>query len=213
MKTVGILGGSFNPPHIGHARVAEEVLESGWVDEVWIMPCKHNPLKVHQSNSFKQPTSQQRYDMVELMVGELSGGIYLSNFELIHNEGGESSYTYKTLQKLSNHYPDHTFKWIVGMDQVESHGLILKGWMNGEEIKKEYGIILLSRGGYSTPVINSTIDTNEVVVIESDTDIELSSTVLRMKIMNGKSTKYLIPDSVREYIDENQLYQRYKSLL
>lgn len=211
MKTIGVLGGSFDPPHIGHGIIAETVITSGEVDEVWIMPTKQNPLK-----SDTIASDNDRMTMVNLMAEELTGGIFSSNFELTH--GTENvSYTYNTLRSLHSQYPDHVFKWIVGMDCVDwgpGGNIVLSGWKNSVDIVKEFGIILVTRGGYYDLYNGGTINNSwkknpeEIIFIEADVTIDLSSTYLRSKLMRGeyRGLKTLLTEPVLDYIRENNLY-------
>lgn len=205
MKTVGVLGGSFDPPHIGHAILAENVILNGEVDEVWIMPAKRNPLK-----SDCLASDNDRMNMVDLLVGELTGGIYSSNFELTRVTGDVPSYTYFTLRDLHNYYPNHVFKWIVGIDCIDPFACVLRGWRHGTEIVREYGIIVVDRGGYAAPENNyiEKFKKNNIIYIESSVNIELSSTYLRHRLLEGdyRGLKTLLTEPVLDYIRQNELY-------
>lgn len=207
MKTVGILGGSFDPPHIGHAVLAETVITSGEVDEVWIMPARRNPLK-----SDCLAADNERMDMVNLLVEELTGGIFSSNFELTRGTENGPSYTYFTLRDLHNHYPDHVFKWIVGMDCIDPFACTLRGWRYGDEIVKEHGLIVVSRGGYAEPGSKDIekFKRKNIIFIESSVIIELSSTYLRSRLLEEdyRGLKTLLTEPVLDYIREKHLYLR-----
>lgn len=201
---IGILGGTFNPPHIGHAIMARTVLESGHVDEVWIMPAKQNPLKEKL-----QTSDHDRGEMVKMMVAEMEGGIYYSSFELDQDEE-ELSYSYSTLQKLSAKFPHHQFRWIVGADclyHLEKEPL--RGWKNGKELVEEFGIIALNRK-LTDSIIGDyrCAEKQNIFYIPNSPEIDISSTEIRKRIREGKSIKYLVPECVEEYIEQNKLYEQ-----
>lgn len=201
---IGILGGTFNPPHIGHAIIARTVLESGHVDEVWIMPAKQNPLKEKL-----QTSNHDRGEMVKRMVAEMEGGIYYSSFELDQEEE-ELSYSYTTLQKLSAKFPQHQFRWIVGADclyHLEKEPL--RGWKNGKELVEEFGIIVLNRK-LTDSIIGDyrCAEKQNIFYIPNSPEIDISSTEIRKRVQEGKSIKYLVPECVEEYIEQNKLYEQ-----
>ena len=200
---VGILGGTFNPPHIGHAIMARTVLESGHVDEVWVMPAKQNPMKNLETSA----SNHDRGEMVEMMVAEMEGGIFYSSFEL-DQTGDEPSYSYSTLHKLSAKFPHHQFKWIVGLDCLYDLGKEpLRGWKNGKELVQEFGIIVLERK-ITDCILGDYRNAQNILTIPNSPIIDISSTQIRERVREGKSIRFLVPECVEEYIKQNKLYEQ-----
>jgi len=105
MKKVGILGGTFNPPHIGHLLVANEVRHALGLDEVRLMPTAVPPHKAAPGDA----TAQQRLHMAELAVADMDG-LVVSSFEV---ERGGVSYTYDTMEQLTISESDNDFHFII----------------------------------------------------------------------------------------------------
>lgn len=139
-KEIGVFGGSFDPVHKGHLLVAESALDECRLDEVWIMVSPENPLKSGSLHA----TEQQRLEMVNLALKELpdnlKGRIKGSDFEF---HLPRPSFTFNTLQKLREAYPNHNFRWIIGEDNL----ILIKKWRNPERILEEFGMIIYPRKG------------------------------------------------------------------
>lgn len=141
MKLIGIFGGSFDPIHNGHLEVAKAALTQCGLDEVWLMVSPENPLKA----DCKKTPEQIRLEIARIATEEfikenpgLEGHIKVCDFEF---SLPRPSYTYLTLRKLSEAFPDFQFQWIVGGDNLRS----LSKWKNPDEIIKEYGLIVYPR--------------------------------------------------------------------
>ena len=186
MKKIGILGGTFNPPHVGHLMMANEVLHALQLDEVRFMP---NNVPPHKETS--GATNAQRLKMVELMIKGNSQFV-IEPFEI--NEGG-ISYTYETMKKLVIREPDCEFYFIIGGDSVAS----LHTWYYIDELVNLVQLVGLKRPGYEASA------RYPVQMIEAP-QIDLSSTMLRNRFMMNKTVKYLLPEAVEAYIREEGLY-------
>jgi nicotinate-nucleotide adenylyltransferase len=187
MKKVGILGGTFNPPHIGHLVMANEVMHAVGLDEVRFMP---NSVPPHKK--LDGPVSDEsRLRMTELAI-KGNESFRLETTEI--NRAGVS-YTINTMRELMNKEPDASFYFIIGADMIE----YLPHWREIDELAQMINFVGVNRPGYST-------ETPYPVMLIETPEIQLSSTILRQKAANGDSLLYLLPDAVIRYIKENDLY-------
>lgn len=184
-KKVGILGGTFDPPHIGHLIIANEVLHRQNLDEIWFIPTNEPPHKANATSSNKH-----RKNMVELAIAT-NDHFYLHDIEL-RRKG--KSYTYDTIKQLQEMY-DHQFYFIIGADMIE----YLPKWNKIDELMKMIQFIGVKRSTYKT-------ETEFPVLLVDIPMIDVSSTAIRERIRHHVSAQYLIQDSVYVYIKEHQLY-------
>lgn len=191
MIRVGLLGGSFNPIHIGHMIVASYVAQYGPVDEVWFVLSPCNPLKDPSSLA----PDRARLEMLRIALRPSSGTILkVSDIEL---SLPRPSYTIDTLRVLSEKYPDLRFVWITGSDSLSQ----LHRWKEWEKITRDFGIIIYPRPGYKVEA-----PLPEGVTIVEAPQIEISSTLIRDAIAHGKDMTYFLPDGVDAYIHSHDLY-------
>lgn len=188
--TIGILGGSFNPVHIGHLMLASYLSQFGGLDEVWLTLSPLNPLKVGSDELIPDLT---RLKMLEIATGD-TRGLNVCDYELAMPK---PSYTINTLRYLAKRYPRHSFKLIIGSDNWK----IFNQWKDHESILSDFGVIVYPRPGY--PI--GTIYEDGVDVVNAPT-ANISSTFLRKAIAKGLDMKYFLPPGVFEYIKENKLY-------
>lgn len=187
-KKVGILGGTFNPPHIGHLIIANEVLNALRLDEVRFMP---NATPPHKQKD-EQVTTEQRLKMTQLAIR----GIPNMAVETIELERGGTSYTFDTIEMLQSREPNTDFYFIIGGDQVE----YLPKWHRIDELVQKVQFV-------GVPRPNTTLDTAYSISTIAIPQIDLSSTLLRNRLMNGVTTKFLIPDRVNDFIQKEKLYE------
>lgn len=188
MKKVGILGGTFNPVHAGHLLLAEGIREKLSLDRVLFIPCCFPPHK----NSVKLAPSKDRLAMVRLAI---KGNPYfkVSNKE-IKREG--KSYSIDTLEDLYRMYKgDAKLFFLMGSDNLSG----LKKWKSIDRLIRLCTLVTAIRPGYKTKYPG-------VKVVDIPT-LPISSTNIRHLINQGKTIKYLVPESVRKYILKNRLYR------
>lgn len=190
-KTIGILGGSFNPVHIGHMMLASYLAEWGYVDEVWLTLSPRNPLK---DPSDLLPDTK-RLTMLNIAV-KGSTKLDICDIEL---SMPKPSYTINTLDLLAERYPDYRFKLIVGSDNWR----LFEQWRAPRRILEEYGVMVYLRPGY--PVEKRSVDGLEVIDAPM---IHISSTFIRQAIAKGRNVNYFLPAGVYKYIIDNKLYGR-----
>ncbi|AIY05218.1 nicotinate-nucleotide adenylyltransferase [Planococcus sp. PAMC 21323] len=186
MKKVGILGGTFNPPHLGHLIMANEALFAAGLDEVRFMP---NYIAPHKEVA--GASAEQRLAMTELAILN-HPQFKVEDFEI---KNGGVSYSFDTLTKLIEQEPDVKFYFIIGGDMIEG----LSTWHRIDELVKLIGFIGVNRPGYNT-------ETPYPVMMISSPEVLLSSTMLRERAAENRSLLYLVPDKVEAYIRKERLY-------
>lgn len=177
---VGIYGGSFNPIHNGHIALAEAFLRQAELDEVWFMVSPQNPLKANA----RLLDDKIRFKMVQKVLKHKRNLIACDyEFHL-----PKPSYTWDTLQRLSNDFPQHQFTLLIGSDNWTA----FDRWYHHEEILQNYKIVIYPRLG-------DEIDKNELpnsVSLLNAEFINISSTEIRERIANGKSIDHLVPAEI-----------------
>lgn len=172
--TIGIFGGSFDPIHIGHTRLATYIVRTRLVDEVLLMVSPLNPLKVD-----RPPVSfEDRYEMVRLATSELDE-IYPSDFE---RSLPLPSFTFRTLHALAERYPDDRFRLIIGADNWKS----FDRWRNPEEIIADFSPIIYPRPGIEIDPKNLPAG---VDYLEDAPMTDISSTELRAILSDKKASR------------------------
>ncbi|MGG3853038.1 nicotinate-nucleotide adenylyltransferase [Caldifermentibacillus hisashii] len=186
-KKIGILGGTFDPPHIGHLIIADQILNLYKLDEIRFMPNYLPPHKEKLSNT----TIQDRLRMLELSIKEHDR----FKIETIELKRKEKSYTYNTMVLLKQLEPDHEFFFIIGGDMID----YLPKWYKIEELMELVQFI-----GVERPMSKG--ETTYSIQFADIPSIYISSSMIREKIANGQSVKYLLPEHVISYIEEHKLY-------
>ena len=200
-KRIGIMGGTFDPIHIGHLILAEKAYEELALDEVWFMPSGNPP---HKQNREGRASDQQRVEMVRKSIAD-NPHFRLSTEEM-HPDG--YTYTYETLERLHKKYPDQTFYFIIGADSLFNFDT----WMEPERICQEAVLVVATRD--HTPL--KELDQQMQLLsqkyngnfIRLDTmNIDVSSELLRSWHESGQSLRYYVPKPVISYIEKNDIYK------
>ncbi|WP_213422900.1 nicotinate-nucleotide adenylyltransferase [Bhargavaea massiliensis] len=186
-RKVGILGGTFNPPHVGHLMIAEGVRDAEDLDEIRFMPNAIPPHKIKEGDA--EPW--QRLEMTKLAIR----GNPDFTVESIEVESGGVSYTSRTLDLLRERESGSDFSFIIGGDSIEH----LHTWYDIDSLMDKVQFIGVPRPG-------SSASGRYPVRMVGIPQIDLSSTLLREKLKAGRSVKYLIPDPVIRFIREEGLY-------
>lgn len=188
---IGILGGSFNPVHIGHMMLASYLVQWGYLDQVWLTLSPRNPLKRNPESLLPDT---KRLTMLSIAL-KGSTGLDICDIEL---SMPVPSYTINTLDLLKRRFPDKQFKLIIGSDNWE----IFDKWREGQRILDDFGVIVYPRPGYPVDPLNH-VDGMELV--EAPT-VNISSTFIRNAIAKGRNMDYFLPQGVYKYIVEHKLY-------
>jgi nicotinate-nucleotide adenylyltransferase len=187
MNKIGILGGTFDPPHNGHLLIANEVLSELRLDEIWFMPNQEPP---HKRKS-ESVGNLERLDMLELAID----GNTNFRIEKIELERSGPSYTVNTMRLLNERYPNHQFFFIIGADMIE----YLPKWHKIDELVNLVQFVGVERPKYSNK-------TDYPVIYVDVPGFDVSSSLIRERINTGKTVRYLLPDNVIKYIEEKYLY-------
>jgi len=187
---IGILGGTFNPLPAGHLVLAEEAREKLNLDKERLVPAYVPPHK--KEEDLAEPND--RFKMVELAI---RGN---PNFEVssVEIDAKTTSYSVETLKAFRQKYgEDARLFFLTGADSLGE----LYTWKEIHQIFKLSNFIVTNRPGYDIANVPTGVD---VVTI---TSLEISSSLIRRKIKEGKSIRYLVPEPVREYIIARRLYR------
>ena len=192
MNRLGIFGGQFDPPHIGHLIEAEFAAEELGLDKLLFIPTGEHPLKSHPGMT----SAKDRYEMTKLAI-ENNPLFELSDIE-IKREG--KSFTIDTINQIKKIFSPKELYLLVGIDNAE----IFSKWHRIDEILDSCKVVVLSRMMTDEFVLNPAL-LEKTTILDSPI-IEISSTEIRELVAEGNSIRYLVPDTVREYIDGHKLY-------
>ena len=199
MERIGILGGTFNPPHIGHIRAAVNTARALGLTKVLLIPAREVP---HKEVSPFDPTPEQRFEMLRIAV---SGNDILEASDLeLFREG--KSYTWDTIQLLRQQYPDAELTLLLGSDMFRG----FPEWKNADDILKEVGLAAISRGEkheeeFLRQGAQSLESKGVRVSVVHNPIVDISSTQLRRLLAFGSGEEFL-PEGVFDYIRANGLY-------
>jgi nicotinate-nucleotide adenylyltransferase len=198
--TIGVFGGTFDPPHLGHLAAAQEAFERCGLQRVLFVPSESNPLKLGHQIS---PT-EHRLAMTRLAIAD-DPRYELSCADI----GGDGpSFTVDLLERLKREHDGADLAFIGGMDIPHE----LHRWREPLRVLELARLIVISRPG-SERVNPADVDerlpgaSRRITVVETP-GVAISSTELRQRGAEGRSLRYLVPDSVAAYIAEHGLYVR-----
>jgi nicotinate-nucleotide adenylyltransferase len=191
---IGVLGGSFDPPHLAHLNIAQFILRSKLVDKVLLVPVMNHPFRKNIIAPF-----EDRLRMLNILIKELkeSNKIIVSRIEKSLFNSSHPNFSYCTLKALSQKHPQCHFRWIIGSDMLES----FDKWHCYKEILEEFGIIIYLREGYP---IKKNFENAKIINYLPVSDI--SSSEIRKLISQGRDVSYLTGASLFDYIKSNNLY-------
>ncbi len=191
---MGIYGGSFDPPHMGHLLLAESAREELDLEKVFFVPARQTPLKNRPSLA----TPEERWAMVNLAV-EGNPFFETSRVELLREP---PSYTIDTVRYFRQRFPGAEFWFILGEDVLaEFHH-----WRQYRELLQLTGIGVGKRPGGPGRFPAALEEYREKIRFFSHPGIEISSQTIRERIRQGRSVRYWVPEKVREYILQHRLY-------
>lgn len=197
-----LFGGAFDPPHIGHQKITEALIENKIADEVWYVPTK----KQESAFSKNMSSVKHRLAMLGLVVeSHHQAGFVQTRVETYELEKDGLSYTYETLDYLSAKYPEHNFSWIIGSDNLAK----FHTWDGGQsrsydEMLADYKFYVYPRQGASMEPLYGNMES--LAEIEGIKEVVCSSTETRENINIGKSISGLVDKKVEKYIEEQNLY-------
>lgn len=189
---VGLYFGSFNPIHVGHLAIAGYFAQFTDLDQVWFVVSPHNPFKDKKSLL----KGHHRLAMVRAAIEECS---YLQASDIEFNLP-QPSYTCITLAHLEEKFPRCQFSLIMGSDSLES----FPKWRNAEAMLERYRLMVFPRLGHEGGALRAH---PSVYWAEGAPKIELSSTMIRNAISEGKDVRCFMPERAWRYLDEMNFYK------
>jgi nicotinate-nucleotide adenylyltransferase len=178
---VAIFGGSFNPPHLAHQMAALYVLETAAVDELWIVPAFQHPF-----GKALAPFAH-RLEMCELAAAALGPRVKVSAVE---RDLGVESRTLRTVRRLQQDFPGHTFSLVIGADLLAE----LPSWQESAELQRSVPLLVVGRAGFETGEGRLALP-------------RVSSTEVRAALAAGRPVDGLVPRAVLDYIRAHDLYR------
>lgn len=209
-KRIGIFGGTFDPIHIGHLRIALEIKQQLQLDEMCLLPCYLPPHRPTPGAS-----ASQRVDMLEIALQGCKE-LHLDKREL---QRDKPSYTYDTLCELRAEVGEQVSLCLcMGMDSFAT----LDTWHNWDQLLQLAHIVVVARPGWFLPESGAVADLLQscradstvisqqaagAIVLLEQRLLPISATDIRAQIRSGNSPQFLVPDGVWNYIRSNALYQ------
>lgn len=192
-RRVGILGGSFDPPHIGHLVVADDAMDALGLDAVWFIPASIHPLKQGRTAT----PADCRREMVEAAI---AGNDRFASLDVELRRPGPS-YTVDTLRMLHAAHPATEFFFLVGADVLSE----FHRWREAETIAALARLTVLSRGGEEADAVRPAVPVpyQRVAV----TRVDISSSEIRRRVHEGRPFRYLVPEGVYSIIVQRVLYR------
>jgi len=190
-RKTGLYFGSFNPIHIGHMIIAEYMIEHSDLQEIWFVVSPCNPLKKKSSLL----DDRQRLYMVNVAI-EDDVRFRASDIEF---SMPQPSYTSHTLVRLMEKYPQREFALIMGEDNLQT----IDKWLNYQWIMENFDFYVYPRPGYDAGDFKK----GPRIHFVDAPQMQLSSTMIRENIKQGKSIRYTLPEKVFQYVDEMGFYK------
>ncbi len=190
---IGVFGGTYNPPHMGHLVAAESVREQLCLDRVFFVPSFINPQKLESEVA----SGEHRLEMLRLAIGE-NAGLDVSDVEI---RRGGLSFTVDTLEEFHRQLPAADLHFLVGVDNLPA----FNSWKDPERILTLATVVAMTRPGFNAgenPLVSER-QMRLCVVPE----IGICSTEIRERVRTGRSIRYLVPSSVAEFIRQKGIYR------
>jgi nicotinate-nucleotide adenylyltransferase len=182
---IALLGGAFNPPHLGHLMIAQQILDFTGTDEVWFLP------NFGQSPPKPVASVADRLAMTKLLTLSKTR---LSTLEIDNNLDGETIHLLPFLPK------EHNFSFIIGSDQLSTFHL----WLDWEKLLEQMPFFVFPRYGYPNEPLykNMKVISHELLVGSN-----ISSSKIRGRVKKGLPIDQFVPEKIAAYITEHKLYR------
>ncbi len=187
---IGLFFGSFNPIHVGHLIIANTMVTTTDLEQVWFVVSPQNPFK--KSNSLLHEFD--RFDMVQRAIADNA----LLKATDVEFHMPKPSYTIDTLIRIQEKFPQHSFKLIMGEDNLSQ----FPNWKNHEQILEYTGLYVYPRPNSATHRFSN----HPAVKFVKAPLLDISATFLRNCIKNGSSIRYMVPDEVEQMISLKKFY-------
>ncbi len=188
---IGILGASFSPPHLGHAEIVKNTLDTKTFDQVWLMPAHVHPFLKNLE------TSEHRLTMVQLLHDELRQQGYNVLLEKYELDKEDPSYSYTTLTHFAALRPADTFAFIIGSDNIEH----FNRWYHYQELLAKFEVYVYPRPNY--PMTGLLPGMKPLTGMP---EVSVSSSEVRAAIVAGKPVEGLVGEKLAAYLSQHRLY-------
>lgn len=189
---LGLFGGRFDPPHVGHLLAAQGALEALELDELWFIPAKAPPHKPAHAGA------EDRYQM--LLLATLSHPQFVVSRLELDREG--PSYTFDTVAQVRAQRPQATLFFITGADAYAD----IATWHRATELVRSVNMVAVPRPGYTLSNVASPF--KEALHLLSTRACEVSSTEIRTRLAQGQTVRYLTSELVETYLEKRALYRQ-----
>lgn len=199
---IGIMGGTFDPIHIGHLLLGEFAYEDFGLDEIWFLPNGNPP---HKETEDTRKAVGHRIEMIRRAIA----GVPHFRLNLYESEPSRHSYTYQTMSAFNRLYPDYEFYFILGADSLFS----IEEWKYFREIFPTCTILAAMRDDKDAGDMHRQMDYLKkkyganIALLQAPL-VEISSTTIRERVRRGLSVRYMVPEAVECYMKENDLYKQ-----
>ena len=194
------MGGTFDPIHYGHLLIAENAAQQYNLSKVWFMPTGYSPHK----NDSEITEAKHRCEMIRLAIADHP--TFSISFPELETE--KTSYTYRTLEGLNEKYPEVDFYFILGGDSLQD----FETWKYPERVLKAAYILAAIREEIEGNIFQQQIEylikkygAKGIYPLETPS-LEISSSNIRKMVQEQKTIRYLLPETVRNYILQHKLY-------
>lgn len=197
-SAIAILGGTFDPLHIGHLAIAEDARHALQAEQIIFIPAAQQPFKLHN----QMTPAADRLAMTHLGIAD-NPAFTVSDLEI---RRGGVSYTVETIERLREEYPQHELFFIVGADAAASLPL----WHQVDRLLSLCQIVVVERPGYTfdlEALIAELPAARSRLMRIAGPALDISASELRERLRSGRPVRYHLPTSIREYIEARGLYQ------
>lgn len=201
---IGILGGTFNPPHWGHFLIAEAAFKYLGLDKIFLIPAAIPPLKIKDIAPVKD-----RLAMIRLLA-KLDSRLVVSLIEIKRAKNGKKSFTIDTIKELKKKYPYDEIYWLIGADSFRE---IIEGkWRGGISLFELATFVVVTRPGYDLKLRKFPLKLKKIaskMLLKTKRiklNVSISSTEIRNRIKAGQDIKDLVPPNILNYIKKRKLY-------
>ena len=198
---IGIMGGTFDPIHNGHLMLGEYAYRQYTLDQIWFMPNGNPP---HKSSETIESQTKHRVEMVKLAIADTEYFV-LQPYEV---ESKDVHCSYKTMEHFKEVYPEHEFYFIIGADSLFN----LEKWVLPARLLKTCVLLAAYRDEKGTDemleqirYLNQKYDAD--IRLLNTPNVDISSSDIRKLLKENKSIQKIVPESVKRYIENQQLYK------
>ena len=193
---LGVFGGTFDPPHVGHLLAAVDAVEALALDRLLLVPAAQQPLKVRAESA----APEHRLAMARLLAGDDPR----FDVDPIEMDRAGLSYTVDTLGELARRLPDAELFFVVGADALET----FPRWREPRRVLELARLAVLRRASdtMELPALMREVPGREPIVLASRR-VDVSSTEVRARVRAGLSIRGFVPDAVAAYVAETRLYR------